>query len=434
MIARSIASLPDAKRKAKLDELSPAAKAIARYTWAHWAREKQLPPAGDWTVWLVLAGRGFGKTRTGAEWFRAEAEQRPNGTGELLAMTPADARDVMITGPAGILSVCPPWNRPDYEPSIGALTWPNGFKALIRSAHNPEKVRGPEPEVAWADELAAWPSKKGREAWDNLMFGLRAGEKPRVAVTTTPKPIPLLRELMKADGTVVTTGSTYENRDNLAPSFFETILKKYEGSTLGRQEIYAEMLDEIEGALWKHALIEKHRIAADAELPELERVVVGVDPSGGVVETGIVVVGVTKDRHVYVLEDATLRDTPQRWGSVVIAQYEKWKSDIVAGEKNYGGDMVRSTVETAARDMGAAVRYKHVLASRGKTIRAEPVVALYEQGRVHHRGTWPALEAEMTTWVPGEPSPNRIDALVWAVTELAVDELKPVRQVPVQWG
>ncbi len=415
-----------------LEKLSPVEKAIALYDWKqHWARPKQRPPEGAWTIWALLGGRGAGKTRTGAEWFRDRAESRPRGRGMLLANTPADARDVMIAGESGILSVCPPWNRPNYEPSKRTLTWPNGYIATIRSAHNPEAVRGPEQDTVWADELAAWPEKKGRKAWDNAMFGLRLGEDPQVLVSTTPKPIPLLKEILAHPGTVTTKSSTYENRSNLATAFFGTILRKYEGTTQGRQEIEAEMLEEAEGALWKNALIEKGRVTS---YPDLVRAVVGVDPSGGVVETGIVTAGLSRDGHVYVLADESLRGSPHTWGSITVSQYVRYKLDHVVGEKNFGGTMVEHVVQTAAKAMGVAVRYKDALASRGKTIRAEPVVALYEQNRVHHVGTFSALEAEMTTWVPGEASPNRIDALVWAVTELAVDELKPVQQVEVQWG
>lgn len=426
-----LASLPDSKRAKLLGELTPAQKAMLRYDWKFWARPKQRPPSGPWTIWVVLAGRGFGKTRTGAEYFREVAETRPNGRGMLLGMTPADARDVMVRGSSGILSVCPPWNYPNYEPSKNALTWPNGFKAHIRSAHAPDKVRGPEQELLWADEVSAWPAKKGKEAWDNAMLGLRVGERPQAIVTMTPKPIPLVKEILDHPSTVRTSGSTYENRANLAPSFYETVLKRYEGTNLGRQEIYAELLEEAENALWKRSLIDKHRVK---EAPDFVRGVVGVDPSGGVVETGIVGAGIAKDGHVYVVADASDKATPAAWGRAVLGVYTQQRLGEVVGEKNFGGDMVQHVIESAARERGQTVRYKHVIASRGKIVRAEPVVALYEQGRVHHVGTFPQLEAEMTMWVPGEPSPNRLDALVWAITELAIEDLKPVKEVEVMWG
>jgi phage terminase large subunit-like protein len=273
------------------------------------------------------------------------------------------------------------------------------------------------------------------------MFGLRLGEQPRVVVTTTPKPVPLLKEILfvggdavKAiprPGTLVTRGSTYDNRANLPQSYLDIVLTKYQGTTFGRQEIEGELLEESEGALWKNALIEKGRVQS---YPDLVHGVVGIDPSGGVAEIGIVSAGISKDGHVYILSDESLRASPDTWGAIAISQYVKFKLDHIVGEKNFGGEMVEHVIESAAKARGISVRYKPVLASRGKVIRAEPVVALYEQGRVHHVGTFPALEAEMTTWVPGEASPNRIDALVWAVTELAVDELKPVQQVEVQWG
>lgn len=429
--AELLASLPSSERDRLLAGLPKEHTAQLEYSWDFWARSKQLAPPGEWTIWALLAGRGFGKTRTGSEWFRRNAEARPRGRGMLIGMTPRDVRDVMVLGPAGLLSVCPPWNRPTYEPSNMALTWPNGYVAAIRSAHAPDKVRGPEQDQAWADELSAWPEKKGREAWDNLMFGLRVGVHPQVCVTMTPKPIPLVREILSHPGTVKTTGSTYENRANLARSFYDTVLKKYEGTNLGRQEIYADLLDEAEDALWKRLLIEKFRVK---EAPDIVRGVVGVDPSGGVVETGIVAAGIAKDGHVYILEDSSLKASPDTWGRDVVRAYIRHRLDVVAGEKNFGGDMVKHVVDTAAKAMGVPVRYKDVLASRGKTVRAEPVVALYEQGKVHHVGTFPALEAEMTTWVPGDPSPNRVDALVWAVTELAIEDLKTLETVPVHWG
>lgn len=397
------------------------------YQWPQWARAKQLAPDGDWFVWLLLAGRGYGKSRAGAEWFRAKAESTPNGEGVLVAQTPGDARDVMIMGRSGLLNVCPPWNRPVYEPSNLRLVWPNGYVAHIRSSHNPERVRGLSAEHAWADELAAWPIKAGRETWDNLMLSLREGRAPQVCVTTTPKPTPLIRELVRNESSAVTRGSTYENADNLAESYLEEIRARYEGTTLGRQELHAEILDEVEGALWKHSLIEKYRV--EAAPAQLSRIVIGVDPSGGVVDTGVVVAGLASDGHVYVMNDATVRDTPDKWGGVVVSEYIKHKADVVAGEKNFGGDMVAHVIRTAADSRGEVVRYKDVLASRGKVIRAEPVVALYEQRRVHHVGTFPDLEAEMTRWVPGEASPNRIDALVWSITELAITTAKPVTTV-----
>ena len=430
--ASYLASLGASKLNRVLAKLSPALKALALYDWKHWARPKQLAPPGDWVTWVLLCGRGFGKTRTGAEWFRAKAENAPNGSGILVAQTPGDARDVMIKGRSGLLSVCPPWNRPDYEPSNLTLTWPNGCIAHIRSAHNPEKVRGLGGDFAWVDELAAWPSMKGRETWDNLMMGMREGENPQVCVTTTPKPIPLIRELIDEKFTVVTEGSSYENRDNLAPKYFDKILAKYEGTNLGLQEIYGKLLDQMEGALWTRSLIDKYRVK---EAPQLVRAVVGVDPTGGVAETGIVGAGLAANGHVYIICDVSSKGSPGEWGRAVVEDaYNKFEMDLVVGEKNYGGTMVKHTVQIAARDLGLAVRYKDVPATRGKIVRAEPVVALYEQGRVHHVGVFPQLEGEMTMWRQGDPSPNRLNACVWAVTELAVDALKPVQQVEANWG
>ena len=410
-----------------LEGFTPEHKAIALYDWRHWAREKQLAPEGDWTAWLVLAGRGWGKTRTGAEWFRHGAEARPGGRGMLLSSTPADARDVMILGTSGIMSVCPPWNRPIYEPSKRILTWPNGFIAVIRSAHNPEAVRGPEHHIAWPDELAAWPATKGRAAYDNMMFGLRLGENPQVCITSTPKPVPLIRELITDPNTAITKGSTYENEHNLAPSFLSTILAKYEGTNLGRQEIHAELLDESEGALWTRSLIDETRVT---KFPDLVRIVVGVDPSGGLAEIGIVGAGIDKKGHVYVLCDVSLRGSPREWAEAVVTEYWRYKMDRVIAERNYGGEMVESTI----RMVDPNVSYKGIYTTRGKLIRAEPVAALMEKGKLHLVGHFPALEGEMTNWVPGESSPNRLDAMVWAVSELAVSGSRPVKQREIAWG
>ncbi len=352
-----------------------------------------------------------------------KAETTPGSRGAFVAATPADARDVMVEGDSGILSVCPPWNRPVYEPAKRKLTWPNGSIVLIFSAFEPLHLRGPQFHWAWVDELASWKkaiidlSARKDNPWDMLMFGLRLGENPQVAITTTPKPIPLIKELTEDPTAVVTRGSTYENALNLAPAFLEEILRKYEGTTIGRQEINAEILDEVEGALWNNKIIDHV-----ATYPELVRVVVGVDPSGGVAETGIVTAGVSEDGQGYVLEDSSLRGSPDSWSRAVIVDYNKFKADRIVAERNFGGAMVESTIRIAAEELEQDVSYKDVTASRGKHIRAEPVAALYEQGRVHHVGAFSAMEGEMTSWVPGEgDSPNRVDALVWAITELMVD-------------
>jgi phage terminase large subunit-like protein len=369
-------------------------------------------------VWLLLAGRGFGKTRTGAEWIRAEVENGRRGRLALVAPTAADARDVMIEGESGLLAISPPWNRPRYEPSKRRLTWPSGAIATAYSAEEADRLRGPQHDGAWADELAAWTHP---ETWDMLQFGLRLGDDPRAVVTTTPRPVRLVRELLEAKTTAVTHGSTYDNRANLPEVFFESIIRRYEGTRLGRQELNAELLEDNPLALWRReTMLEAHRMT---QHPELVRVVVAVDPqvadtdAEDVAETGIVVVGLGDDGQGYVLADRSLRASPAGWGKEAVTAYHAHRADRLVAEVNNGGAMVKHVIETADKRVG----YQEVHASRGKQTRAEPVAALYEQGRVHHVGTFPELEDQMCSWVPGERSPDRMDALVWAITELMLD-------------
>ncbi len=397
------------------------AKALL-YDWSHWAREAQVAPPGDWLTWLVLAGRGWGKTRTGVEWVRSKMESGRFGRFAIVAPTTSDARDVIVEGESGFLAVCPPWARPVYEPTKRRLTWPNGARATLYSAEEPNRLRGPQHDGALADELAAW---KYSESWDMLMFGLRSGPNPQVAITTTPRPTKLLKEIVKAKTTVITGGSTYENRANLAPQFFARIVAKYEGTRLGRQELWAQLLEDNPYALWQLIQIDELRIDA---APDLVRVVVAVDPSatGGANadEAGIITAGLGADGHGYILGDDTLRASPHGWGSKAVLAYHTHNADRIVAETNNGGEMVELTIRT----VDGAVSYKAVHASRGKRTRAEPVAALYEQGRVHHVGSFPQLEDEMTEWVPGDASPNRMDALVWALTELMLNKRKP------KWG
>lgn len=389
-----------------------------------WARPNQLPPPGDWNVWLILAGRGFGKTMTLSEWVRAEVEADRAGRIALVAPTAADAREVLVEGPAGILAVSPPWNRPLYEASKRRLTWPNGAIATTYSADEPERLRGPQHDAAVCDELAAW---RYPEAYDMLQFGLRQGDHPRCVVATTPKPVKLLKDLLarEGNGVVVTRGSTYENRSNLAPSFLSAIVRKYEGTRLGRQELLAELLEDVPGALWRRSRIEELRVFG---VPALQRIVVAIDPAVSSEEksdeTGIVVAGVSGNQEAYVLEDLSGRYQPLEWAKKAIGLYRKYKADRIVAEVNNGGDMVEATLRT----VDSSIPYKAVHASRGKARRAEPVAALYEQGRVHHVGTHEHLEnqlCEMT--VDFDPtvmgySPDRLDACVWALTELMLTE------------
>lgn len=399
-----------------------------RHDWRFWARPNQLPPETDWFLWLLLAGRGFGKTRAGAEWIHDRVWHQGARWITLIAATPADARDIMIEGESGILNVGPPAQRPEYEPSKRLLTWSNGAVGRIRSGHDPDSLRGVQSDTGWADEMASW--EYPRETWDNFLFGLRLGTDPRVCVTTTPKPILIVKDLyqrcQQGDG-VLTTGSTYENRANLAEPFFREIVSKYEGTTLGQQELYAQILSEASGALWTRAMIDAARVATP---PTLRRVVVGIDPAAKSKrehnETGIIAAGLGVDGHAYVLQDGSGRLKPDAWAKRAVAMYHDLEADRVIGEDNNGGEMVEHTIHTVD-DMVAVSR---VTATRGKATRAEPIQALYQRGMVHHVGTFGELEDQMCTWVPyddgGQESPDRLDAMVWAVWHLLVRGTVPV--------
>jgi phage terminase large subunit-like protein len=350
----------------------------------------------------------------------------------LLAPTQGDARAVMIEGPSGLLAIGPPDERPRYQPSLHKVTWPGGAVALVYSADEPERLRGPQHDAAWVDELCAF--RYPQYAWDMLMFGLRLGSDPRCLVTTTPRPIPTLKRLLETPGVVVTRGSTYENAQHLAPGFLADILARYQGTRLGRQEIEAELLADTPGALWRRDQIEAARVQTP---PTLKRVVVALDPAlpGGEesAETGIVAVGLGVDGHGYVLGDLTLRASPAVWASRAVAAYHDYEADRLVAEVNSGGDMIEHTLRTVEPRLS----FRQVRATRGKLTRAEPVAALYEQGKIHHVGAFPALEDQLTTWIPGEPSPDRLDALVWALTDLmlapppaSLDFDQPARQSP----
>ena len=407
------------------------------HDWRFLAREAQIAPPDElpdgtlWQTWLILAGRGFGKTRTGAEWVREQVKAGAKRVG-LIAPTASDARDVMVEGESGLLSVC--WagdktingeslGRPSYEPSKRRLTWANGAIATLFSAEEPERLRGPQHEVLWCDELASW--KYLRDTWDMAMFGLRLGERPRTCITTTPKPLPLVKEIVKDPRTVVTRGSTFDNATNLAPTFLKAVQDKYAGTRLGRQELNAEILDDLPGALWSRTEIDEHRVRT---APELQRVVIAVDPSGTKGdsddgdEIGIVAAGLGVDGRAYVLADRTCKLSPDGWGRRAVNAYYEFTGDRIVAERNFGGAMVEHVIKTIDKD----VAYKEVTASRGKVARAEPVAALYEQGRVSHVGSMPELEDQMCQIAPegyvGDGSPDRADALVWALTELMLGD------------
>jgi predicted phage terminase large subunit-like protein len=391
-------------------------------SWAAVARPNQLPPPGDWRIWLLLAGRGFGKSRTLSQWVNEQAVSRQASRIALVAATAADARDVIVEGESGILATAPSYCRPLYEPSRRRLTWPNGVIATTYSAEEPERLRGPQHDAAVCDELGSW---KHPEAWDMLMFGLRIGKNPRVVVATTPRPTRLIRDLVSRNGrdVVLTRGSTYENRANLAPAFLEQIIRKYEGTRLGRQELEAELLEDVEGALWNRTMLEEARWPAHKALPELIRVVVAIDPAAtsgeGADETGIVVAAKDATGRGFILDDLSGRFPPTQWAKTAIAAYRKHEGDRIIAEVNNGGEMVEATI----RMVDPNVPFTAIRASRGKVTRAEPVSALYEQNRIFHVGAFPQLEDQLCSFVPGVAPTgfdDRADSLVWALTDLLV--------------
>jgi phage terminase large subunit-like protein len=417
-IAEVLAALDEETLERVLGDLTEQQRRAVMYDWTVWRRPKQATPPDGWRVWLILAGRGFGKTRTGAEFVREQVNSGRAARIALVGATAADVRDTMIEGASGILSVFPPDQRPIYEPSKRRVTFHNGAVAVAYSADKPDRLRGPNHDLAWADELAAW---RYMDAWDQLMLGLRIGDMPRAVVTTTPRPIPIIRRLAgDTTGKVhVTTGSTYENAGNLSPDFIAEMRRRYEGTRLGRQELNAQIIDDVDGALWNRDTIDADRVSTP---PPFRRVVVAVDPavtSGEEsAETGIVVVGVDANGHGYVLDDRSLRASPNDWAAAAVAAYHTHRADVIVAEANQGGDLVSSLIRTV--DQRVPIRL--VRASRGKRTRAEPVAALYEQHKVHHVGFFAELEDQLCSWVPDVgSSPDRLDALVWGFTELLID-------------
>lgn len=411
--------------KKLLGELTDGEAAALEFDWNFWARPNQLPPEGDWTTWLLLGGRGSGKTRAGAECVRCWVKDY--ALVNLIGPTADDARDVMIEGESGLLNICPNSERPEYLPSRRRLNWPNGAVSLIFTADEPDRLRGKQHMKFWADELCAW---RHAEAWDQAQLGLRLGANPQGVVTTTPKPSKLLLKLMKQPDTVVSRATTYENRANLAPKFIDQIIRRFEGTRQGREQLLGEVLRDVPGALWQLDWFDSLRVTPD-QVPELRRVVVAIDPAVTSSEssdlTGIAVAGKgvarelatleDRDGHGYVLADRSLKASPHGWASAAVAAYEEFRADLIVAETNNGGDLVESTLRTVAPN----VPFKKLHASRGKVVRAEPIAALYEQGKVHHAGAFAELEDELCTFVPGgtfSDSPDRADALVWALTEL----------------
>lgn len=412
-------------------EIAPtkAEQDALRYAWPFWARPNQLPPDGDWFTWLLLSGRGFGKTRTGAEWVTDRARHGPYFPIALVGQTKADVRDTMIeVGESAILKISPPWFRPEYEPSKRRLTWPNGMIATVFSGDEPDQLRGPQHGSAWVDELAKF--RYPADSWDNLVLGLRLGDKPQAVVTTTPRPIPIIKSLLADSATRITTGSTFENVANLSPIFIREVIKRYQGTRLGQQELYGAVMLDTPGALWTRDVIESSRAKT---APDMVRIVVAVDPgastSDGANHTGIIANGTDILGHGYILADVSCKEKPAKWGEKVVRLYDSLNADAVVAENNNGGDMVEHVVITSAKalfDKGERktphIAYRAVRASRGKYTRAEPISALYDQKRVHHVGLFAELEDELCTWVPGEDSPDRLDANVWGLTELMLNQ------------
>ncbi|MBV1705866.1 MAG: terminase family protein [Hyphomicrobiales bacterium] len=401
------------------------------HDWCLAGRADQLPPAGatdgaPWTTWLVMGGRGAGKTRTGAEWVRGLAlalpgfAEKPPRRIALIGETYEEVRNVMIEGVSGLLSVHRRHERPTWEPSRRLLTWKNGTIAQVFSAEQPDSLRGPQFEAAWCDELAKW--RQSEATWDMLQFGLRLGRFPRQLVTTTPRPTALVKRLLKDPRTAVTRAATAANAAHLAPGFLDAVQARYGGTRLGRQEIDGEIIEDVAGALWTRDMIEAARLA---EAPSCRKIVVAVDPpasSGRRADAcGIIAAGMTADGMVIVLADASLKEVrPAQWAAAAVALYHRYEADALVAEVNQGGEMVAAVIGKA----DASVPVRSVRATRGKYLRAAPVAQLYEQGRVRHAGAFPALEDEMCAFTADGTSdghsPDRLDALVWAISALAL--------------
>ncbi len=429
-----LVSAPPETQEAFLAGLSDAALLALPWLFEFWALPHQLPPEGDWRSWVCLGGRGAGKTRAGAEWVRAQVEgARPLDAGAarsvaLVGETFDQVREVMVMGESGILACCPTDRRPRWEATRRRLVWPNGAVAQAFSAQEPEALRGPQFDAAWVDELAKW--KRGQETWDMLQFALRLGDDPRQVVTTTPRNVPVLKALLDSPSTVVTHARTEANRAWLAASFLREIRARYAGTQLERQELDGELLEDVEGALWSVATLEAVRMRPGEVLPAFSRVVVAVDPpvTGGAAsdDCGIVVAGALtegplEDWRAYVIEDATVSGaSPAEWARAAIAAMRRHRAERLVAEVNQGGDLVEQVV----RQVDPLVPYRAVRAARGKSARAEPVAALYEQGRVRHLAGLRGLEDQMRLMTAqgyrGSGSPDRVDALVWALTELMI--------------
>lgn len=441
----ALAYLPAEVQQEILTDLSKSVDELAAldFAWPFWARPAQLAPTGDWFIWLLEGGRGGGKSKAAAEFVRDKIESGEWRHPALIGRTSQDVRKVIIEdfegGPrSGLLQICPPWNKPVYKPGTLRLSWTNpnfksyGATAELYSAEI-EDLRGPGHDGGWLDEVAAW---RWRGAYDNLLFTMRSGKKPQLVVSSTPKPVPIYREIRSHKGTIIRHFNTFANRENLAPAFFDMVIAPLMGTRLGRQEIEAEMLEDVEGALWSVRLLDKTRVI---DQPHLDTIVIAVDPPTVDTESdlrriredamkqegaecGIIAVGVRKHGdpkrrpHAFVLNDYSEYGNPEVWGKAVVHAFHNELADLVVAEANSGGPMVRTVIHS----IDPHVPVELVYASRGKRTRAEPVSVEYEQGYVHHVGYHPLLESQMVSWVPGEKSPDRMDALVWGVTKLLI--------------
>lgn len=415
------------------DMLDGDMRAALPWVWRLWARPEQLAPKGSWRWWAIIAGRGFGKTRSGAEWVREKVTAMPGSRGAIIGQTPEEARQIQIEGPAGILAVTPPAQRPKWEPSKGLLTWPNGTVAEVFSGADPGSFRGPQFHWLWADELAKWP--RAKESFENFNFGLRleyrGGAQPQGCITTTPRPIVTIKRLLANPLAVVTRGSTYENRANLASSFFDEMRGQYEGTRLGRQELHGEVLDDTPGALWTRSTLDREGGRASLEPSAFDLIAIGIDPAASNTEssdeTGIVAAGLRfgKDdlKLFHVLADWSMYGTPMERAARAIELYQQVGANRFVVETNNGGDWIPALLTAQWEKLGVAglPPIEVVTATRGKKTRAEPIAALYEQHRVTHQPGLEVLEDQLVTWSPllvGQ-SPDRMDALVWALTWLS---------------
>lgn len=417
---------PEARAEAVAEMTDEQATALM-YDWTELGRRKQQLPEGFWVVWLILAGRGWGKTRTGAEAVVKKVEESDGPIRvALVAETKRDAREVIALGESGLIAVSPPWNKPIYEPSKGLITWPNGSQGFLYSGEEPDQLRGPQFHFAWVDEWAKYQYPV--ETMDNLELALRLGDHPQMVITTTPRPLPMLKEKVaesqeKNSEVVVTRGHTNENRANLAPSYVKRVIKKYEGTRLGLQELSAQILDDVEGGFWTREMLDKNRLPKGHDLPDMIRIAIAIDPAttSGIDsnETGMVAGGKGVDGNMYLFHDLSGQFSPEKWAYRAVINYDKLQADAIIGEKNNGGDMVEHTIRTVKvpGKPSHRVKFRSVWASRGKHIRAEPIASIHEQGKIKFVGSFPKLEDQLLFFTPegyeGAESPDRAEAFIW---------------------